>query len=898
MSSNLGTVFVELSLDDNTYKQKLGDTLTSTQATAKGIETAWKALGSKSEAMFDSQRLAAENAYTLIKNSAISSTDAIIRAEELKAAKINSINEQQFGTQLSFIEKIKSNWVAASAAIVAAWALINEAAHAMDIGAKALQVKSSFKIMAESSGASAEEVIKNMQRATRGTIDETDLMQKAIKLMTLGYDTEKIERFSAVVVTASKIAGTSVEETYNNLADAIATRLPRTLVRVGAVTREQMQVVNEAIKAGASEWSLYELAMANLELRQKMFQGTQDESTVAMQKFHAEVKETEEALGKGLLRAAQIVYGALQSLGAAALAGYAGLMKLKEGSIDLAAWLAEKGGFKDAAASLRAYANEAKISASIALDAANGLSEKAAKNIGGISEIQEKATKQEIDDARKKVEAQMAALKAIADAKKNDGAITKALMDQAKQAYEDEINMIQNAAKIRTLNGEDSLKVELDVISLRESALTKEYNAQVRIISKSLEDHAVKKEKLLGLDLKYNKEFTELEYKREQTTLDIRNKDLADYTSYLQQKLTLDHMYIDRTRAIQAGELAAEEVALKDSRAHFLITEADYVNQMKSLTLKQSANEKQALDDKFNAFVIEKHKEMDNASLTGEQLNKINDQIRQAYAKHESDMLTLTISTNAKMITLDKEVPKSFSEGWKEGFRQFRDEASNAFNTGKTLATTFTNSVSSGLSKFFDYSDKGFLKMKTLVLGVAHDMYMALVKAFVINPIVSLLTTVIEGLVGSLLTTTVAGVAAAKAQAWGEIPAFTGIAAIEAASAMAGIPIVGPELAAAAFHAMEGLGIEAMELAMAAKGYDVPAGVNPIVQVHEQEMILPAHIANPLRDMLSSGSQRAGGAFTTVHIHGSDTQTMTIGQFKKFVYQLQRDGHNLKAVFA
>jgi hypothetical protein len=84
-------------------------------------------------------------------------------------------------------------------------------------------------------------------------------------------------------------------------------------------------------------------------------------------------------------------------------------------------------------------------------------------------------------------------------------------------------------------------------------------------------------------------------------------------------------------------------------------------------------------------------------------------------------------------------------------------------------------------------------------------------------------------------------------------------AASGAYSAMAGIPIVGPALgaiaAAVTFTAVEAYGA----LASAAGGYDIPAGVNPLVQAHAQEMILPARIANPMRDMLATYSGAAGG---------------------------------------
>jgi hypothetical protein len=87
-------------------------------------------------------------------------------------------------------------------------------------------------------------------------------------------------------------------------------------------------------------------------------------------------------------------------------------------------------------------------------------------------------------------------------------------------------------------------------------------------------------------------------------------------------------------------------------------------------------------------------------------------------------------------------------------------------------------------------------------------------------------------------------------------------AASGAYSAMAGIPIIGPALGAGAaavtFAAVEAYG----QMASAAGGYDIPAGVNPVVQTHAQEMILPTYIANPLRGMIADyGSSGGGGGF-------------------------------------
>jgi hypothetical protein len=87
-------------------------------------------------------------------------------------------------------------------------------------------------------------------------------------------------------------------------------------------------------------------------------------------------------------------------------------------------------------------------------------------------------------------------------------------------------------------------------------------------------------------------------------------------------------------------------------------------------------------------------------------------------------------------------------------------------------------------------------------------------------------------------------------------------AAAAAFHAFADIPVVGPELGAAAaaatFVAVEGFGA----LASASGGYDI-GDENPLVQAHAREMILPASIAEPLRSMIvaggASGAAGAGG---------------------------------------
>jgi len=68
----------------------------------------------------------------------------------------------------------------------------------------------------------------------------------------------------------------------------------------------------------------------------------------------------------------------------------------------------------------------------------------------------------------------------------------------------------------------------------------------------------------------------------------------------------------------------------------------------------------------------------------------------------------------------------------------------------------------------------------------------------------------------------------------------------------------------------------------AAGGFDIPAGVNPLTQLHSQEMVLPATLANPMRSFFGSGPGStaavaggygggASGGVGDAHLHYSPT---------------------------
>lgn len=114
-------------------------------------------------------------------------------------------------------------------------------------------------------------------------------------------------------------------------------------------------------------------------------------------------------------------------------------------------------------------------------------------------------------------------------------------------------------------------------------------------------------------------------------------------------------------------------------------------------------------------------------------------------------------------------------------------------------------------------------------------------------------------------------------QTTGAISTITSDAAVAAAgayAATAAIPFIGPELAPAAAATAEAGVLAFLPQASAAGGYDIPAGVNPVVQAHAQEMILPRAQADVIRELAKRadanvGATNGGGTHYHAHITGN-----------------------------
>ena len=139
-------------------------------------------------------------------------------------------------------------------------------------------------------------------------------------------------------------------------------------------------------------------------------------------------------------------------------------------------------------------------------------------------------------------------------------------------------------------------------------------------------------------------------------------------------------------------------------------------------------------------------------------------------------------------------------------------------------------------------------------------------------------------------------VATKAAETAAVVPLDASQAASGAAASQAGIPIIGPALAVAAFAAMMAMVLGSLHSAEG--GFDIPAGTNPMTQLHQNEMVLPAKYADVIRGMAGNGGGNSnGGGTTTIHIHAMDAQS-----FSQFIHKngasvfdsLKHQARNLK----
>lgn len=294
---------------------------------------------------------------------------------------------------------------------------------------------------------------------------------------------------------------------------------------------------------------------------------------------------------------------------------------------------------------------------------------------------------------------------------------------------------------------------------------------------------------------------------------------------------------IDSTRSIGLGQIALEEQKAKFARENGEITKAQLLEQEEIFARRRFEIEYQAALER-----LELAKSDPNTSPAA--LAQLKEQL-------------LEIERNYQLRKNQIGQDKKQAEG---GLGAVWDDAGTAFggmaNSLLTRATTLRQQLAQVFGSIYQ-SFVANLITKPLTEWIAAQARMILVKmGFLAQE---------KGMEAAASATTV-GIKAAETT--GVVSANAVQAGTGAAASQASIPIVGPYLALAAmamiFAAVMGMGSKRKS---AAGGFDIPAGMNPLTQLHEEEMVLPKKYANLIRGMAENGGAASAAPVGNVHLN-------------------------------
>ena len=236
-----------------------------------------------------------------------------------------------------------------------------------------------------------------------------------------------------------------------------------------------------------------------------------------------------------------------------------------------------------------------------------------------------------------------------------------------------------------------------------------------------------------------------------------------------------------------------------------------------------------------------------------------------------------------------KDAP-SFAEMLQDGGKNVWQTAQDQMGQAFSAMLSRTQTFSQAMTGFFKSTGQAFIQeMVTKPL-------MGMMKRMVQE------SAIYKSIFGAKQSMEQAGAAATVATKTAETSAVVGENATQAASgaaaSQAAIPITGPALAAAAMGAMFALvmglvgggggsktSTTTTRIPSAAGGWDIPAGINPLTQLHENEMVLPAEHAQTIREMAG----QSGGDNSTIIINTTGGDFVHKKDIAKLLKQLDRE---------
>ena len=218
-------------------------------------------------------------------------------------------------------------------------AVTQTAAELGKLGAETARLRQSFESLA---GSQADEMLLSLQEASRGTIDDMNLMLSANRAMMLGVtsNTEEMVRLLEVAMVRGRAMGLSTQQAFNDLVTGIGRASPMILDNLGIITGGQKTFDDYAASIGKAADELTDIEKRQALLNKVLSETTGQALPDAMEnieRYGAQLQRLKAAFGAGLGGEGGLVSG-LAGVGAdlfSALAGYfEGAQQAREITVD------------------------------------------------------------------------------------------------------------------------------------------------------------------------------------------------------------------------------------------------------------------------------------------------------------------------------------------------------------------------------------------------------------------------------------------------------------------------------------------------------------------------------------------------------------------------------------
>lgn len=367
------------------------------------------------------------------------------------------------------------------------------------------------------------------------------------------------------------------------------------------------------------------------------------------------------------------------------------------------------------------------------------------------------------------------------------------------------------------------------------------------------------------------KEKVEVERKYLDLALGIRKQAFDDHIAGLKLEMDAFRNNMDERLRI-ASEIASEmkqrfgetSKEYKQAQGEIVKIEQAKADQLQAIRDEIRNAEVDAQTDAVAAKQAQTDKELQLGLITQKE-------VLQREVQYQNDLYQIQLQAlQEKLALMEKDPDKNPVEyqKLKDDILQIEREHQAQLRQIETQSAVLTNATrKNAVDQLSQSWSQNLAKMLTLQQGFANTLKN--IWGSIVGVITGALAKMIEQYIAKWLASLLIKKATGGAERAAEVVGLANVAAAAAFASTAAIPIVGPALAPGAAAAALAATMSFLPGASAAKGYDIPAGVNPITQLHQKEMVLPAEQAEVIRAMAAGGK---GGREPniTINLHALD----------------------------